>query len=90
MKGKKLTFVVYDSVQHKVHMCQHRTFARTIEEAFQQYSRFVLARRFQIDDPFEAEDRFSLVGAISGLVQFIDNNQLRAPTREEVKKLASE
>lgn len=88
-RGTKLTFVVHDSYLNKAHMCQHRTYRRTLEEAWEEYRDIVCTRRWNVDRE-DAADRFTMIGAIKGLVQFMPEAPLRAPTREEVRELSKQ
>ena len=86
----KLTFFVQDSASMNILTCQHATFRRNVEEAWVEYRDCVLSTKFGIDR-IDANNRFSLVGAVKGLVKWMDGKTpLRRATWEEIRKMELE
>jgi hypothetical protein len=93
MKPKPITFLWVDmnGSTGALNILQWQTTRRTIREAFQDASEFLVARwKDKHRDPesylFELEPR--LVYAFKGLPELLDPEKpLRAPTKEEIKQL---
>lgn len=84
MKPKQLTFVWQDMFRYTINTLQWLTTRRTVGEAWDDAEKFLLNRDNDCDP--------ALVLVFKGLPEVVndDDHILRAPTREEIKQLASQ